>query len=120
MGLNKVRDVSDHTVKVLNTIGFAQCPNEPCLFRYLTNDDAAFLILYVDDALISGTKPIVEEIQHKLTKHFDVKFSKPKDFIGLDINHKDNGAITLSMHSFTTKLQETFNISTKAPVLTPG
>ncbi len=64
----------DHTVKVLHTIGFTQCPNEPCLFRYLTNDDAAFLILYVDDALISGNRPIVEEIQNKLTQHFDVKF----------------------------------------------
>jgi hypothetical protein len=49
----------DHTVNVLNTIGFQQCPNEPCLFRYLVNDDATFLILYVDDALISGNKPIV-------------------------------------------------------------
>ncbi len=41
----------DHTVNVFNQIGLTQCPNEPCLFRYLNNDDAAFLILYVDDAL---------------------------------------------------------------------
>ena len=110
----------DHTVKVLNTIGFEQCPNEPCLFRYLTTKDAAFLILYVDDALISGTQPIVEEIQRKLKQHFDVKFSKPKDFIGLDIDHKEDGTITLSMHTFTTKMKETFNITNAAPILTPG
>ncbi len=89
----------DHTVKVLNTIGFKQCPNEPYLFRYLTDDDAAFLILYVDDALISGNKPIVEDIQRKLKQHFDLKFSKPKDFIGLDIDHKDDGTIALSMQT---------------------
>jgi hypothetical protein len=86
-----------HTVNVLNQIGFTQCPNEPCLFRYLKNDHAAFLILYVDDTLISGPEQLVQEIQTKLKQHFDVKFSKPKDFIGLDITtHKDNGTITLS------------------------
>jgi hypothetical protein len=49
-----------------------------------------------------------------------VKFSKPKDFIGLDVDHKTDGTITLSMQTFTTKLQHTFNIATSAPILTPG
>ncbi len=56
----------DHTVKVLHQIGFTQCPNEPCLFRYLKNDDAAFLILYADDVLISGPEKIVQEILREL------------------------------------------------------
>ncbi len=89
-------------------------------YRYLTTKDAAFLILYVDDVLISGTQPIVEEIQRKLKQHVDVKFSKPKDFIGLDIDHKEDGTITLSMNTFTTKMKETFNITNAAPILTPG
>jgi hypothetical protein len=110
----------DHTVNVFSTIGFTQCPNEPCLFRYLKHDDAAFLILYVDDALISGPLHLVEEIQKQLKQHFDVKFSKPKDFIGLDIEHKTNGTIILSMKTFTTKLQDTFNVPQSAPILTPG
>jgi len=110
----------DHTVQVLTQIGFTQCSNEPCLFRYLQNDDAAFLILYVDDALISGPETIVQEIQQKLTNHFDVKFAKPKDFIGLDIHHKDDGTITLSMHTFTSKLHDTFNVPPSPPILTPG
>ncbi len=110
----------DHTVNVFNQIGLTQCPNEPCLFRYLKNDDAAFLILYVDDALISGPEHLVQEIQKHLKTHFDVKFSKPKDFIGLDLEHKDDGTITLSMHTFTTKLQETFNVPQLPPILTPG
>ncbi len=38
----------DHTVKVLTEIGFTQCPSEPCLFRYLKHDSAAFLIVPID------------------------------------------------------------------------
>jgi hypothetical protein len=104
----------DHTVQVLTQIGFTQCPNEPCLFRYLKNDDAAFLILYVDDALISGPETIVKDIQQQLTKHFDVKFSKPKDFIGLDLTHQDNGTITLSMHTLHLHNQTTRNLQCPA------
>jgi hypothetical protein len=62
----------------------------------------------------------VEELQAKLSKHFDVKFSKPKDFIGLDIEHKTNGSIKLSMKTFTNKLQDIFNIEEASPLLTPG
>jgi hypothetical protein len=58
----------DHTVHVLNKIGFTRCPNEPCLFRYLKKGEAAFLILYVDDALISGPKTIVEDIHNGSAK----------------------------------------------------
>jgi hypothetical protein len=115
-----VRRFYDHTVNVFLTIGFTQqCPNEPCLFRYLHQDEAAFLILYVDDALISGPEDLVTKIQDQLKKDFDVKFSKPKDLIGIDIAHQDNGTITLSMKTFTSKLQETFKLPTTNPILTP-
>ncbi len=99
----------DHTVKVFTQIGFTQCPSETCLFRYLKDDDAAFLILYVDDVLISGPEKLVQEIQNKLKEYFDVKFSPPKDFIGLDL-HRDhtNGTIKPSMKCFTQKLRKHF------------
>jgi hypothetical protein len=81
------------------------------------DDQAAFLILYVDDALISGP----ETFQNKLREYFDVKFSPPKDYIGLDL-HRDpiNGTIRLSMTTFTKKLKETFKIPDSPMVLTPG
>ncbi len=45
----------DHTDKVLTSIGFTQCPVEPCLYRFVDDDGEAFFLLYVDDALISGS-----------------------------------------------------------------
>ncbi len=110
----------DHTVKVLTQIGLTQCPSEPCLFRYLVDDQEAFLILYVDDALISGPETLVTAIQSKLREYFDVKFSLPKDFIGLDIHRETTtGTIRLSMNTFTKKLKETFKLLDSPTILTP-
>jgi hypothetical protein len=92
----------DHTVNVLHHIGFTQCKNEPCLFRYIQNEETAFLLLYADDALIAGSKHIVQAIEKKLMIYFDSKFNLPKDFLGLDVTHDiDKGNIKLSMSTFT-------------------
>ena len=68
----------DHSIKVLKQIGFTQCKIEPCLFRYLHDKEAAFLILYVDDALIAGPQRLVNRIETNLKKYFDAKFAPSK------------------------------------------
>ncbi len=96
-------------MNVLQRIGFTQCKNEPCLFRFLHDDETAFLLLYVDDALIAGPKNIVQLIEKKLMIYFDSKFNLPKDFLGLDVKHDiTKGTINLSMSTFTNKWKETF------------
>ncbi len=45
----------DHTANIFKLIGLTQCPNKPCLFRYLFDGGEAFIIQYVDDSLIAGT-----------------------------------------------------------------
>ncbi len=113
------RQFYDHTVNVLNHIGFTQCKNEPCLFRYLQDDEAAFLLRYVDDALIAGPKNIVKLIEKKLMVYFDSKFNLPKDFLGLDVTHDlEQGTIKLSMSTFTNKLKDTFKIPESSPIFT--
>jgi hypothetical protein len=113
----------DHTQATLIKVGMLQCPNEPCLFRLLHNDSECFLLLYVDDALITGKPAAVKYLQEKLSQHFDSnKFETPKDFLGLDISRTKNGSIQLSMKTFTNKLTETFKIPNdpNRTVLTPG
>ncbi len=82
-----------------------------------------FLLQYVDDSLIAGTKEAIRQLQHKLNKHFKCKFQKPKDFLGMDIEHKALGEITLlSMSTFTEKLQQAFDLKDNAwgGLQTPG
>jgi hypothetical protein len=112
----------DHTANIFKQIGMIQCPNEPCLFRYLLNDDEAFIIQYVDDSLIAGKPKAVRKLKEELDKYFQCKFNTPKDFLGLDITNPKKGEITLSMESFTKKMTTAlqFTPTHDGPVLTPG
>jgi hypothetical protein len=57
-----------------------------------------------------------------MKKYLQCKFDKPKDFLGLDITHREPGEITLSMYTFTTKMKDVLNIDDNiyGDVLTPG
>jgi hypothetical protein len=81
-----------------------------------------FLLQYVDDALISGDPKAVEQLKEEMRKSLQCKFDKPKDFLGLDITHKEPGEITLSMHTFTTKMRDVLGLQDNlyGQVLTPG
>ena len=112
----------DHTANVLKEIGLTQCPNEPCLFRYLYEGEEAFLIQYVDDSLIAGKDKAVNKLQAELKRFFQCKFNPPKDFLGLDLSNPRKGEITLSMTSFTEKMEQVIGYSPQHDgiILTPG
>jgi hypothetical protein len=76
----------------------------------------------VDDSLLSGTPKALDHLQRQLRKHFKCKFLKPKDFLGLDIDHPTLGEITLSMKSFTNKMATVLDLKDTYPgvILTPG
>jgi hypothetical protein len=95
----------DHIANVLKEIGLTQCPNEPCLFRYLYNGDEAFLIQYVDDSLIAEKEKAVSHLQNELKRFFQCKFKPPKDFLGLDNRNPRKIEIKLSMETFTEKIK---------------
>ena len=95
----------DYSAETLIKIGMKQCPNEPCLFRFLpAPNEECFLLQYVDDSLIAGTPKAIQILEERLKQHFKCKFLKPKDFLGMDIEHTKAGEIKLGMHSFTSKL----------------
>ncbi len=102
----------DHTDTVLTSIGFQQCSVKSCLYRLIDDHGEAFLLLYVDDALISGTTTTVTHIQTKLKQHFECKFNAPKDFLGMDIETRTKGetSTSISMITFTNKLMKQFEI----------
>ncbi len=113
----------DYTVTILTHIGFTKCPNDPCLFRYLTHDGhACFLLQYVDDALIAGEQPAITKVQTELKKYFQCKFQQPNDFLGLDLTLPQPGEINLSMKTFTSKMKEVLEIEDNyyGNILTPG
>ncbi len=72
--------------------------------------------------MIAGQTKAVNKLKDELAKHFQCKFNAPKDFLGLNITNPKKGEITLSMQSFTEKMQETLGYQPKhdGPILTPG
>ncbi len=70
----------DHSDEIFKSIGLKPCPNEPCLYRYLDEHGACFVLLYVDDALITGQKETVTNVEQKISKHFECKFNPPPRF----------------------------------------
>ena len=114
----------DHAASTLKEIGMKQCAYEPCLFRYvLRPGEECFLLQYVDDSLIAGTKKAIESLKEKLRTKFKCKFQIPKDFLGMDIEHVKLGEIKLSMRTFTTKMISALGINKQElayPILTPG
>jgi hypothetical protein len=111
----------DHTDQVFETIGLKPCPNEPCIYRYLNNDDACFVLLYVDDALLTEDLQTVQHIQNELSKHFKCKFHPPQDFLGVDISTNIPGITSLTMTTFTIKMFLALSVKPwPYPILTPG
>ncbi len=68
----------DHTALTLANIVLTQCPNEPCLFRYIHEEQECYLLQYVDDSPISGAPKALKHLQQQLQKHFKCKFINPK------------------------------------------
>jgi hypothetical protein len=111
----------DHTDQVFKTIGLQPCPSEPCIYRYLDDNGACFVLLYVDDALLTGEQQTVQHIQEELSKHFKCKFNTPQDFLGLDISTTIPGVTSLSMKTFTDKMLLALSVTPwPYPILTPG
>jgi hypothetical protein len=81
-----------------------------------------FLIQYVDDSLIAGHPLAVSKLQTEMHKHFKCKFVQPRDFLGLDLKLPKPGEITLSMHTFTSKMVTALSITDHYPgdIFTPG
>jgi hypothetical protein len=82
---------------------------------------ACFVLLYVDDALITGQKETVKNVEQQISKHFKCKFNPPQDFLGLDINTHIPGSTSISMTTFTAKMLKTFSVEPwPYPIITPG
>ncbi len=112
----------DYTAKVFNHIGLVQCPNDPCLYRYLFSDHVCFVLQYVDDVLLAGDDTALDHLEKELAKYFQCKFTTPKDFLGLDLTITKPGDIRLSMSTFTSKMETVLSIHDPFPgvILTHG
>ena len=105
-------------------IDYKRCEYDCCVYVNSLDDDDSFifLLLYVDDMLITAKNMVeVNKLKSLLSKEFDMKeLGTAKKILGMEI-HRDraSGRLWLSQYSYVKRVLERFNMDDAKPVNTP-
>ena len=104
----------------LETLGFTASTADPSLFIYKSKHDTLYLLLYVDDIIITGTSPtLLTTLISNLQTTFEVKDLGPLHyFLGLQLQYHDHG-FSVHQTKYATDLLNRFNMFTCKPSSTP-
>ncbi|EPS62921.1 hypothetical protein M569_11867 [Genlisea aurea] len=83
-----------HELKhALLSIGFVSCISDPCLFTSHVDGDLTFLLIYVDDILVTGSSAkAIDRLTSFLDKKFSLKnLGEAKYFLGLELFRSTEG-----------------------------
>ena len=97
----------------IKKFGFAQNPDEPCVYQKASGSNVTFLILYVDDILIMGNYiPMLQDVKSYLGKCFAMKDLGEATFIlGIKIyRDRSRRLIGLSQSSYIDKILKRFKM----------
>jgi hypothetical protein len=104
----------------LETLSFTASTADPSLFIYKSKHDTLYLLLYVDDIIITSTSPtLVTTLISNLQTTFEVKDLGPLHyFLGLQLQYHDHG-FSVHQTKYATDLLNRFNMFTYKPSSTP-
>jgi hypothetical protein len=87
--------------KELTGFGYVQSQTDPCLFFKGSGANVVYLLVHVNDAIIVGPKPSIDEAKAALASVFDIKdMGLTSYFLGIEIIRCDQG-ILLSQEQYT-------------------
>ncbi|KAJ9558252.1 hypothetical protein OSB04_012866 [Centaurea solstitialis] len=104
----------------ISTIGFHHSRCDNSLFIYCNGDDVAYLLLYVDDILLTTSSEIFRQvIISKLSKEFAMKDLGPLNyFLGISVTHHASG-LFLSQKKYAAEIIARAKMSSCNPTSTP-
>ena len=102
------------------TIGFSNSISDNSLFVYCHGSDIAYLLLYVDDIILTASSDSLREsIMSKLSSEFSMKDLGPlNNFFGIAVNRTSTG-LFLSQQRYASEILEKAGMSQCNPVATP-
>lgn len=109
-------------VSVLVDAGMRATAADPCLFTGTFEGMAIFVLVYVDDLLVTGpTAGAVAACKRALTEAFVVRdIGEPTYFLGMHVTRdKGAGLLTLGQRQYVTKVLERFKMAECNPVRLP-
>ncbi|XP_057518394.1 uncharacterized mitochondrial protein AtMg00810-like [Amaranthus tricolor] len=103
------------------TIDFSNSISDNSLFVYCHGSDIAYLLLYVDDIILTASSDLLRESHmSKLTSEFAMKDLGPLNyFLGIAVNHTSTG-LYLSQQRYASEILEKAGMSQCKPVATSG
>jgi hypothetical protein len=107
-------------VEFVTSIGFTQTRSDSSLFMLRTGTDMAYLLLYIDDMILSASSTsLLQQIITKLKFEFAVKdMGALQYFLSIDVQRTDHGFF-LSQASYVDDLLEPAGMLNCKPVATP-
>src|SRR3954471_32060 len=99
--------------EVVKSFGFIENENKPCVFNKFSGSSIVFLILYVDDILLSGNDiPMLEVVKDSLKNSFAMKDLGEADYIlGIRIyRDRSRRLIGLNQSTYIDKVLKRFNM----------
>ncbi|KAJ0522439.1 putative RNA-directed DNA polymerase [Helianthus annuus] len=104
----------------LLALGFKGSNTDPSLFVYCASDTVLYMLVYVDDIILTGNKPeAIDHVVRRLGSTFDIKDMGPLSyFLGISVTRKD-GDLHLSQQNYIKELLARANLSHAKPVSSP-
>src|ERR1044071_6618984 len=104
----------------LTRFGFKKCIPDPSLFVYNLNNITCYLLVYVDDIVLTGNhNPFMDSFVQALSNQFSIKDLGPlHHFLGIEVIPTPNG-LFLSQHRHIQDILTTFKMDGAKEVLTP-
>uniref|UniRef100_A0A2N9HLR0 Reverse transcriptase Ty1/copia-type domain-containing protein n=1 Tax=Fagus sylvatica TaxID=28930 RepID=A0A2N9HLR0_FAGSY len=104
----------------LETLGFHASTADPSLFTFKANHDTLYLLLYVDDIIITGTSPsLITNLIHQLQTTFELKDLGPLHyFLGLQLHYHSTG-FSVHQTKYASDLLQRFAMTNCKPSSTP-
>ena len=110
--------------EVVTTNGFKEKIVDQCIYMKVSGSKYIFLVLYVDDILLStNDTDMLIETKQLLFSHFDKKdLGEATYVLGIQILHdRPSGILRLSQHTYIERILKMFNMqscsSSKTPIV---
>jgi histone deacetylase 1/2 len=106
---------------MLKTLGFKSSRCDPSLFIFSTPAATVYILVYVDDIIITGSSPpLIDRLISKLNTAFSLKDLGQLDyFLGIEVKHLPNGCLFLSQSKYVRDLLSRVKMDDSKGISTP-
>lgn len=101
--------------------GFHTSKCDPSLFIYKKDRNLVYLLVYVDDIIITGrSNYLIQSLVHHLNSNFSLKQLGQLDyFLGIEVHHTPTGSVLLTQSKYICDLLHKTDMAEAKPISSP-